>query len=114
MISIGHLASGVTIDSLSSAIGILVFFIAVTGGIVTYLARRRGTTGTTNTSDAAVLWAQAQIMRAELQEQVEKVSQQRDRLIESQSSQVLPVLNLIIQSLQQITGSLARLEGKSK
>jgi hypothetical protein len=53
-------------------------------------------------------------MRAELQGQVEKVTEQRDRLIDSQSSQVLPVLNLIIQSLQQITGSLARLEGKSK
>ncbi len=113
MISLSHLASGVSVDDLSAAVAILAVVVGAVGGFVTYLLRRRGTTGTTDTSDAAVLWTQAQTMRAELQGQVDKVTEQRDRLIESQSSQVLPVLNLIIESLQQITGSLARLEGKA-
>jgi hypothetical protein len=53
-------------------------------------------------------------MRAELESQRDKAEGQRDRLIESQSAQVLPVLQLVIDSLRQITESLARLEGRHR
>lgn len=89
---------------------IIAFAAALVGGIVTYLVRRRETTGSTRTSDATVLWEQAQKMRAELEGQRDKAMEQRDRLIESQTSQILPVLQLVTDSLRQITESLARLE----
>jgi hypothetical protein len=96
---------------IAAIIAIGAFVASVVGGAVAYLLRRREKTGSVRTSDAAVLWEQAQRMRAELEEQRDKAMEQRDRLIESQSSQVLPVLQLVIESLRQITESLARLEG---
>jgi uncharacterized membrane protein len=97
--------------NIAAVIAIGTFVAASVGGAVAYLLRRREKTGSIRTSDAGVLWEQAQKMRAELEAQRDKAMEQRDRLIESQSSQVLPVLQLVIDSLRQITESLARLEG---
>lgn len=104
------LAAGISAGELSAYIAILVFLLTLAGGVVTYLIRRRATTGTVNTSEASVLWDQAQKMRSELTAQLDRVTAQRDRIIESQSSQVLPVLSLVSESLKQITQSLAHLE----
>ena len=101
---------GLSPGDLSAFIAIFVFVSAAVGGAVSYLLRRRERTGSIGTSDAGVLWDQAQKMRAELEAQRDKAMEQRDRLIESQSSQVLPTLQLVSDSLQQITESLARLE----
>lgn len=90
--------------------GVAAFILASVGGLATYLVSRRSASGRISTSEAAVLWEQAQKMRAELEAQRDKAAEQRDRLIESQASQVLPVLQLVIDSLRQITESLARLE----
>jgi uncharacterized membrane protein len=106
-------SSAPSIPDVAALIAIIVFAIAGLGGAVAYLARRRETTGSIRTSDAAVLWEQSQKMRAEMEAQRDKAIEQRDRLIESQSSQVLPVLQLINGSLRQITDSLARLESGS-
>lgn len=104
------LAAGISAGELSAYIAILLFLLTLAGGVVTYLIRRRATTGTVNTSEASVLWDQAQKMRGELTAQIDRLTAQRDRLIESQSSQVLPVLSLVSESLKQITQSLAHLE----
>lgn len=105
-------STGITVGDLSATLAIFTFVLAVIGGIVTYFLRRRGSSGTTDTSDADVLWRQAQAMRAELQSQLDKAIEQRDQLFELQSAQVLPVLSAINASLQVITDSLTRLEGK--
>jgi len=105
-------ASGISIGEISTFIGIFVFVVAITGGVVTYILRRRETTGTTRTSEATVLWDQAQKMRAELTSQIERLTEQRDRLIELQTSQTVPVLHMIIDALKEITDSLARIDGK--
>jgi hypothetical protein len=84
--------------------------IVILGGGVTWLTVRRTASGRIGTSEAAVLWEQAQAMRAELVAQRDKAIEQRDRLIESQASQVIPALTGINASLRQITESLARLE----
>lgn len=107
-------ASALSAANIAALIAIAVFVSAVAGAVVTYLVRRRETTGSTRTSDAGVLWDQAQKMRAEMEGQRDKAIEQRDRLIDSQSSQVLPVLQLVIDSLHQITESLARLEGSRR
>jgi uncharacterized membrane protein len=101
-------------ETIAAFAAIAVFVTAAAAGAVTYLLRRREKTGNIQTSDAGVLWEQAQRMREELVAQRDKAMEQRDRLIESQSSQVLPVLQLVIDSLHQITESLARLEGSRR
>lgn len=103
-------SSGLTLGDISAGIGILVFVVGLASAGVTYMLRRRETRGTTDTSDADVLWDQAQKMRAELQEQLEAVTTQRDKLVEFQSGQVLPALGTIATSLSQITNALTRLE----
>jgi biopolymer transport protein ExbB/TolQ len=99
---------------IAASITAFIFVVTAVGGVVTYLLRQRGTTGTTRTSDAAVLWEQAQVMRAELTEALEKMTAQRDKIMQAQESQVLPVLSAIGESLKQITASLARLERKGQ
>src|ERR1700743_3707161 len=99
-----------TAAAIQALTAVAVFILAALGGLAAYLVSRRLASGRVATSEAAVLWEQAQKMRAELEGQRDKAAEQRDRLIESQASQVLPVLQLVVDSLRQITESLARLE----
>lgn len=94
--------------------GTAVLILAGLGGLATILVSRRLSSGRISTSEASVLWDQAQKMRAELEGQRDRATEQRDRLIEAQSSQVLPVLQMVVDSLRQITESLARLETGGK
>lgn len=82
----------------------------IAGSAGTWLLARRSSSGRIGTSEAAVLWEQAQAMRAELAAQRDKAAEQRDRLIDAQAAQVIPALAAIAASLREITGSLARLE----
>lgn len=101
-------------QNIAAVIAIAVFIAASASGLATYLVSRRSSSGRIATSEASVLWEQAQKMRAEMQSERDKAIEQRDRLITSQSAQVLPVLQLVIDSLHQITESLARLEGQRR
>lgn len=82
----------------------------IAGALLTWLTTRRASSGKVSTSEASVLWDQAQSMRAELVAARDKAIEQRDRLIESQVGEVLPSLSAISTSLRQITESLGRLE----
>jgi hypothetical protein len=82
------------------------------GGIITAITARRTTRGRIGTSEAAILWEQAQGMRAEERARADKAEEQRDRLIESQASQLLPALASIDGALRLITDALARLEAR--
>ncbi len=92
---------------ISAAVGIGVIIL---GGLVAWLTVRRTASGKIGTSEASVLWEQAQAMRAELVAQRDKAMEQRDRLIDSQTAAIIPALTLITASLHAITDSLARLE----
>ena len=102
-----------------SAIAALVAVIAAgLGTLVTYLLRRRGTTGQIATSDAATLWAQSQALMAQLAADKAKAEDQRDRLITIQSEQVVPALAAVNESLRQImavqTAVLDKLSGAGR
>lgn len=86
--------------------------VAILSGVITWLTVRRTSSGKVGTSEAAVLWEQAQAMRAELIAQRDKAIEQRDRLMESQTALLIPMLTGINESLRQITSSLARTEGR--
>jgi trans-2-enoyl-CoA reductase len=97
------------LSTLSTVLGIVVIVAAGIGGLVTFLIRRRGTTGRVNTSDAATLWAQSQQMREQLLAEKTRAEDQRDRVLAIQASQVVPVLASTAESLTQILAALDRL-----
>lgn len=72
-----------------------------------YLASRRQHSGAVRTSEAAVLWQQAQEMREMLLTQKEKAEQQRDRLIQSYTEQIVPVLTSINTIVQDMADAVA-------
>ncbi len=81
------------------------------GGLATWFSSRRKTSGKIGTSEAETLWAQAQSMREMLLAEKNKVEQQRDRLIDSQANQVLPLLAAINDTLMQLGASIALVVG---
>lgn len=93
-------------DTAIAGVGVAVVA-ALLGVLVTWVTTRRTASGKIGTSEAAVLWDQAQAMRAELVAQRDKAIEQRDRLIESQTAQLMPALTGINSSLRQITDTLA-------
>lgn len=97
------------LNTLSSLLGVITAGMLVIGGLVTFLIRRRGSTGQVKTSDAATLWAQSQEMRAQLLAEKTKAEDQRDRVMAIQSAQVVPVLASTDQTLKQILAALATL-----
>lgn len=76
------------------------------GGVATWVATRRKTSGQINTSDAATLWAQSESMRNMLMEEKHKAEEQRDRLIEAHATGVLPTLATLDQSLRELAASV--------
>ena len=80
---------------------------SIVGGASTYLLRRRSASGRVGTSEATILWAQAQEMRAMLLAEKVQAEAQRDRLIESHTTQMLPMLTAINETLRQTSVTLA-------
>lgn len=90
------------------------------GGLLAWLQARRRSAGRVGTSEAAVLWEQTQAIITTLSAQRDKAEAQRDRLIESQATQVLPALEGINDGLEHLTQAvagnteaLARLEARA-
>lgn len=94
--------TGVSIAALSELTGIFLFVVAIIGGIVTYLIRRRGTTGTTDTSEAGTLWQQSQAMFTQITAERDKAITQVDKLMAAQSDQVIPILSAVLGSTQNL------------
>jgi hypothetical protein len=92
----------VTASEISTYIAIFVFLAAVVGGLVTYLLRRRGSTGTTDTSEAGTLWQQSQSMFTSVVAERDKAMEQRDRLMTAQSEQTIPILSALLTAVQQL------------
>jgi len=92
----------VSTGDLSAAGALVAVVFAGLGTLVTYLLRRRGTTGRVATSDAATLWAQSQALIATLAADKARAEDQRDRLIVIQSEQVVPALAAVGESLKQV------------
>ncbi len=92
---------------LAPAVTVLVFAF---GAIGVWLRRRalrrheaRTTSGATATSDAATLWKQSQFYTASLTADNERLTRQRDALLQAQSSMVLPLMTAINEALKRST-----------
>jgi len=99
-------SSSLSVSDLSAIVAIFLFAAGIIGGVVTYLIRRRGTTGTIDTSDAESLWKQTQAMHAQITAERDKAIEQRDRLMTAQSDQVIPILSALLSAVQQLKAVL--------
>lgn len=82
---------------------------AVSGGLSALFGHwvsRRAASGRVATSDAAVLWAQAQDMRTMLLAEKNKAEEQRDRLIEAYTQQMFPVLTEVNAAVLNLTAAV--------
>jgi hypothetical protein len=84
--------------------------IVILGGLAAWLTVRRTASGKIGTSEAATLWAAQEKFRADTLTRLDKVTEQRDRLLESQTAVLIPIVTGLNDSLRAITESLARLE----
>ena len=92
-----------SIGLVSGVIGVIVTLVAIAGGIAAFLVRKRAASGRVRTSEADVLWQQAQDMRTTLLLDKQKVEEQRDKLMALQTDKVIPALegtNVILKGLQ--------------
>jgi hypothetical protein len=96
-------------DSAAIAVAVSVA-IVILGALGTWLTVRRTASGKIGTSEAATLWAAQEKFRADTLLRLDKVTEQRDRLLESQTSVLIPLVTGLNESLRAITESLARLE----
>jgi hypothetical protein len=75
------------------------------GALTSYLLARRGASGKVSTSEASVLWAQAQEMRGMLMDRLGRAEEQRDRLIEAYTKQIFPMLTSINHLVQGLSAA---------
>jgi hypothetical protein len=92
---------------LTVIISVAAMLTGVSGGVAAALVSRRSSSGKVATSEASVLWAQAQEMRAMLLAEKTKAEEQRDRFIASYTEQVLPMLTSINTLVQDLSGAVA-------
>jgi len=81
--------------TLATILSIGTIVLGAATGLVGLVLGRRSASGRVGTSEAAVLWQQAQDMRAMLLAEKQKAEEQRDKFIASYTEQVLPVLTSI-------------------
>lgn len=79
---------------------------AVTG-VTGHLLGRRAASGKVGTSEASVLWQQAQDMRSMLLQRGDRAEEQRDRLIEAYTTQIFPALTSMRQLIEDLSITVA-------
>jgi len=80
---------------IASLLSIVAVVTAASTGIATHLLGRRAASGKIATSEASVLWQQAQEMRQMLLDEKTRAEEQRDKMIDAYTRQVIPALTSI-------------------
>ena len=80
-------------DLIAILAAVAVVLVTAVSGISVYLSSRRGASGKVDTTEASVLWQQAQDMRSMLITEKTRAEQQRDRLITAYTEKIVPVLS---------------------
>lgn len=83
--------------------------IALGAGGAQYLEKRRTGSGRIRTSEASIVWQQAQDMRATLLAEKNRAEDQRDKLLEFQRTQTRDGVEILNQSLSVLTETVAEL-----
>lgn len=101
-------SSSVNIPDLLGLMGVVVATASVTsGGLVAWINTRRRNSGKIETSEASVLWQQSQKMREELTRRAERAEDQRDRLLSSYSTELIPMISSISKNQSLLTESVS-------
>jgi uncharacterized membrane protein len=109
-------------DLIAVLAAVAVVLVTAVSGISVYLSSRRNANGKVATTEAAVLWQQAQDMRTMLIAEKTRAEEQRDRLIASYTQNIVPVLSevnstvidlaeTVAEILAVVRGNQASLEG---
>jgi hypothetical protein len=85
----------------------MVFAAGAASGVTAYLTSRRSASGKVATSEASVLWHQAQDMRLMLLTEKQKAEEQRDKFIDSYTGQILPMLTSINNLVKDLSVAVA-------
>ena len=100
---------------MSGSVSILVFVLGVLGVWLRQRAVRRReareTSGDIGTSNAATLWTQSQAYTATMTAALTKAEAQRDRLLELQTTQIVPALTAVNTSLKEIRDVMSVMQG---
>jgi hypothetical protein len=86
-----------------------VALVTAVSGIAVYLANRRVAHGKVDTSEASVLWQQAQDMRTMLAAEKTRAEEQRDRLIAAYTESIMPVLSQVNTAVIDLAESVAEI-----
>ena len=81
--------------------------VAAASGLAAHLVARRAASGHVATSEASVLWQQAQEMRVMLLQRGDRAEEQRDRLIEAYTTQIFPALTSMQQLIEDLSIAVA-------
>jgi hypothetical protein len=97
----------VNIATLAAVIAVATAVSGGLSGLLGHWMTRRAASGRVATSEAAVLWQQAQDMRAMLLAEKEKAEEQRDRLIEAYTQQLFPLLSEVNATVSALAAAVA-------
>jgi esterase/lipase len=114
-------SSGLSISDETAVIGLIITVAGIVGGyLLRFFVQRGDHKGKVSTSAAETLWQQAQAMREMLlaekqktEEQLDKVAEQRDRLLDSHATQILPMIAAINDSLEKIAAGIGAVLAKT-
>jgi hypothetical protein len=93
--------------TLAAILTIGTIVVSAATGLAGHLLGRRSASGRVGTSEAAVLWQQAQDMRTMLLAEKQKAEEQRDKFIESYSQQIVPALATLSALIEGLSRSVA-------
>lgn len=79
-----------------------------------FLLNFRVSRGVIRTSEADVLWQQSQKFAEMLQRRLERAEDQRDKLLDLQEHQLMPILEAITQSQKHQLGMLTEMVGRQE
>ena len=77
---------------IASLLSIIAVVTAASTGLASHFLGRRKASGKIATSEADILWQQAQDMRQMLLEEKTRAEEQRDKLIDAYTRQIIPAL----------------------
>ena len=94
--------SSTLVSLLSPIVTAAIFVVGAITAWITFRLRKRSQSGNIQTSEAGQLWTQTQSLITQLSADKAAAEAQRDKLLDSQSAQVLPLLTVMNDMLKQL------------
>jgi hypothetical protein len=101
--------AAISTSDLIAAVSVIVAVGAAVGApIVSYQTTKRRNSGRVSVSEASVLWQQSQEMRSMLLAEKEKAEEQRDKLVNAYSAEIIPSLAQLNTAVKDLAAASAQ------